>query len=96
VLNRGSKQLADETPVFATEVGAMPNPTGQGLKLAKKGERRGGRQPGGQNLFTRELKEALLDAAQEVGEIEEIDVLDEKGKPTGITSVLRPGFETRG
>ena len=44
----------------------MPNPTGQGLKLRKKGKRRGGRQPGSMNSFGRELKEALLDAAQEV------------------------------
>ena len=34
----------------------MPNPTGQGLKLRKKGERRGGRQPGSMNSFGRELK----------------------------------------
>jgi len=63
----------------------MANPTGQGLKSAKKGERRGGRQPGSSNLFGRELKEALLDAAQEVGEVEEIEVLDADGKPTGMT-----------
>ena len=44
----------------------MPNPAGQGLKLRKKGERHGGRQPGSMNSFGRELKEALLDAAQEV------------------------------
>jgi len=36
-------------------------------------------------LFGRELKEALLDAAQEVGEVEEIEVLDADGKPTGMT-----------
>jgi hypothetical protein len=48
----------------------MPNPTGQGLPPGKKGELPGGRKPGSTNLFARELKEALLDAAQEVGEIE--------------------------
>ena len=69
----------------------MPNPTGQGLKSAKKGERRGGRQPGSSNLFGRELKEALLDAAQEVGEVEETDVLDKDGKPTGTTRMRATG-----
>jgi hypothetical protein len=44
----------------------MPNPTGQGLELRKKGERRGGRQPGSMNSLGRDLKEAPLDAAQEV------------------------------
>jgi len=62
----------------------MANPTGQGLKLRKKGERRGGRQAGSLNAFGRELKEALLDAAQDVGEVEETDILDKDGKPTGL------------
>ena len=44
----------------------MANITGRGLPSRKKGERRGGRQPGSMNSFGRELKEALLDAAQEV------------------------------
>jgi hypothetical protein len=44
----------------------MANITGRGLPLRKKGERRGGRQPGSMNAFGRDLKEALLDAAEEV------------------------------
>jgi hypothetical protein len=35
------------------------------------------------NKFTRELKEALLRAAEEVGEVEEVPILDKDGKPTG-------------
>jgi len=62
----------------------MANVIGRGLKPAnKKGERRGGRQPGSMNSLGRDLKEALLDAAQEVGEVEETEIFDKDGKPTG-------------
>jgi len=37
----------------------MANITGGGHPSRKKGERRGGRQPGSMNSFGRELKEAL-------------------------------------
>jgi hypothetical protein len=33
--------------------------------------------------FGRDLKEALLDAAQEVGEVEETEILDKDGNSTG-------------
>jgi hypothetical protein len=65
----------------------MANPTGHGLKQVQKGQRLGGRQPGSQNVFTRELKEAILQAAEEVGEVEEVQVLDKDGKPTGQTKL---------
>jgi hypothetical protein len=47
----------------------MPNPTGQGLKPIQKGERRpgAGRPSGAPNRFPQELKQAMLDAASEVG-----------------------------
>jgi len=39
--------------------------------------------PDGEAGAGRDLKEALLDAAQEVGEVEETEILDKDGKPTG-------------
>jgi hypothetical protein len=42
-----------------------------------------GRKSGVPNNFTRELKEALLDAAEEVGEVEEEEILDKDGNSTG-------------
>jgi len=63
----------------------MANVAGRGLRSAKKGERPGGRPPGSQNRFTRELKEELLGAADDVGEIEETPILDKDGKPTDYT-----------
>jgi hypothetical protein len=45
----------------------MANVAGRGLRSAKKGERPGGRPPGSQNRFTRELKEELFGAADDVG-----------------------------
>ena len=33
--------------------------------------------------FGRDLKEALLDAAEEVGEVEETEILDKDGNSTG-------------
>jgi hypothetical protein len=61
----------------------MANPTGTGLKPAKKGERLVGRKPGVPNRFTSDLKEAILGAAEDIGEIEEIEILDKDGNSTG-------------
>ena len=62
----------------------MANIIGRGLKPAnKKGERRGGRQSGSMNAFGRDLKEALLNAAEAIGEVEETEILGKDGKPTG-------------
>jgi hypothetical protein len=69
----------------------MANPTGQGLKPIQKGRRQGGRRPGSQNLFTRDLKEAILEAAEEVGEVIEEPILDKNGKPTGMTRSVSTG-----
>jgi hypothetical protein len=43
------------------------------------------------NKFTRELKEALLQAAEDVGEVREQDILDADGKPTGRTRLVPTG-----
>jgi len=56
----------------------MPNPTGKGLKPNKPGERRGGRQAG-----TRDLRTLVREAAEAIGFIERVPVLDAEGKPTG-------------
>jgi hypothetical protein len=69
----------------------MPNPTGHGLKPIQKGQRLGGRQAGSRNVFTRDLKEALLEAAAEVGEVIEEPILDKNGKPTGMTRSTATG-----
>jgi hypothetical protein len=69
----------------------MANPTGHGLKPMQKGQRQGGRKPGSQNLFTRDLKEALLEAAEEVGEVIEEPILGKDGKPTGMTRSVSTG-----
>jgi hypothetical protein len=69
----------------------MANPTGHGLKPMQKGQRQGGRKPGSQNLFTRDLKEALLEAAEEVGEVIEEPILGKDGKPTGMTRSVSSG-----
>jgi hypothetical protein len=57
-----------------------PNPVNPFPKNRKV---RVGRKPGVPNNFTRELKEALLDAAEEVGEVEEEEILDKDGNSTG-------------
>jgi hypothetical protein len=50
----------------------------------KKGDgRKKGRPPGMQNVRTQVLKDAMLLAADQVGEIAVIKVLDDDGKPTG-------------
>ena len=60
----------------------MPNPTGKGLKPNKPGERRGGRQAG-----TRDLRTLVREAAEAIGFIERVPVLDAEGKPTGRTEL---------
>jgi hypothetical protein len=71
----------------------MPNPTGHGLKPIQKGERRAGagRPSGAPNRFPQELKQAMLDAASEVGEINEEPILDRDGNPTGMTRLTATG-----
>jgi hypothetical protein len=69
----------------------MTNPTGQGLKSAKKGEHRGGRVAGVPNRFPQELKQAMLDAVSEVGEVNEEPLLDKDGNPTGMTRLTATG-----
>jgi hypothetical protein len=71
----------------------MPNPTGLGLKPIQKGERRAGtgRPSGAPNRFPQELKQAMLDAASEVGEINEEPILDRDGNPTGMTRLTATG-----
>jgi hypothetical protein len=50
----------------------------------KKGDgRKKGRPPGSRNVSTQILKDALLIAAEELGEIKRVAVLDEEGLPTG-------------
>ena len=50
----------------------------------KKGDgKKKGRPPGASNINTMLLKDALLIAASELGEIRHIKVLDADGKPTG-------------
>jgi hypothetical protein len=51
--------------------------------LPKDRKVRVGRKPGVPNNFTRELKEALLDAAEEVGEVDEEEIFDKDGNSTG-------------
>jgi hypothetical protein len=53
----------------------------------KKGHKKlGGRKAGKRNSVTRDMKEALLAAAENIGFIHEDDVLDENGKPTPSAS----------
>jgi hypothetical protein len=49
----------------------------------KKGHNKKGRPPGMPNIRTQVLKDAMLLAADQVGEIKIIKVLDADGKPTG-------------
>jgi hypothetical protein len=69
----------------------MVNPTGIGLKLSKKGERRGGRQPGTQNKTTQMLKDALINAAEALGYPKELPVRDDAGEPTGAFALQKTG-----
>src|SRR6476646_1983813 len=58
----------------------------------KKGHKKiGGRKAGKENLSTRDMKEALLGAAETIGFIHEDAVLDENGKPTGATKLSWDG-----
>ena len=65
-----------------------PNPVNPFPKGRKSNA---GRKPGVPNKFTRELKEALLRAAEDVGEVREQDILDADGKPTGRTRLVPTG-----
>ncbi len=73
----------------------MSNPTGIGLKPIQKGERRGGRQPGQPNYITKDLKDEILLAAQEVGFVRRVEKLDKDGKPTGQFDLVWSGEEGR-
>jgi hypothetical protein len=74
--------------------GSAANPRGPcngnivNLKSNKKGERGqqrlGGRRMGTPNKTTQILKYALLDAASELGFPEEVTLLDDDGRPTGV------------
>jgi hypothetical protein len=57
----------------------MANRTGKGLIPNRPGERRGGRKPGSR----RDLRTLIRDAAEEMGFIQRVPVLDADGKPTG-------------
>jgi hypothetical protein len=60
---------------------AMGNP--ETLKSNQRGQRQnGGRKPGVPNQTTQMLKDALLLAAEQVGEIRKVQVLDADGNPT--------------
>lgn len=63
------------------------------LKTNKKGQRRGGRQPGTPNKTTQILKDALLNAASELGFPEEVTLLDDDGKPTGVIKLRKTGVD---
>ena len=53
------------------------------VQFPKKPKSRRGRPPGSQNVNTQMLKDALLLAAEQVGEIRKVPVLDADGNPTG-------------
>jgi hypothetical protein len=53
------------------------------IQFPKKRARGGGRKAGVPNIRTQVLKDAMLLAADQVGEIEVIKVLDDDGQPTG-------------
>jgi len=58
----------------------------------KRGQKKvpgSGRQSGSMNSFGRDLKEALLDAAQEVGEVVETEILDKDGNSTSFGRDLK-------
>ena len=73
-----------------------PNPASSFKKGQKKVEG-SGRKPGQRNIVTKDMKEALLEAASRVGFIREED-LDADGKPTGkakANSVWNPMGESK-
>jgi hypothetical protein len=60
----------------------------------KKGNKRGaGRPPGATNKTTQILKDALLNAASELGFLEEIMLIDDDGKETGIIKLKKTGVD---
>jgi hypothetical protein len=63
------------------------------LKSNKKGERIGGRKAGTPNKSTKILKDALLDAATELGFPEEVTLLDDDGRPTGVIKMTKTGID---
>jgi hypothetical protein len=59
---------------------ANPHPVS---KFQKGHNRVGGRKPGQPNFMTRDIKTIIRKAAEEVGFIRRVPVLDAEGKPTG-------------
>jgi hypothetical protein len=53
----------------------------------------GGRKPGIPNKTTQVLKDALLDAASALGFPEEITLVDDDGKPTGVIKLKKTGVD---
>jgi hypothetical protein len=87
---RRADRRADLLVAMANKPGGN-NATGAGLKSAKKGERPGGRKPGVPNKTTQQLKDAILEAADRLGYLEEMPVLDADGKPTGKVELMHTG-----
>jgi hypothetical protein len=58
----------------------------------KKGNKRGaGRPPGATNKTTQILKDALLNAASELGFLDEVTLLDDDGQPTEVIKMVKTG-----
>ena len=68
--------------LFPERVMANPNPQNKFQKGNKLG-----RKPGQPNLVTKDIKTLLREAAEEVGFVQRVPVLDAAGKPTGQTEL---------
>ena len=67
-----------------------PNPA----RSFKKGQKKtggSGRKAGTLNKTTQQLKDAILEAADRLGYLEEVPKLDEDGKPTGEVELVHTG-----